>query len=461
MLLELRPELTLADADQLKLSKRQQVEIQNLGNLKEARQRQLDQARSEIAESRQRLAELSEQLGQLPPPSDPAPLDEVIRQARSQGDLLQQAAALRAEIASLTEQAAIDLNKLGLWNGSPELLEQLALPAAETIARFDRSLTDAQAAIARTTAQSEKARGDATGVECDLERLRLEGEVPTEVELAEARKLRDTGWRLVLQDWRKEAIDTLALQSFLAAAGETTDLAAAYEQTVRRTDDLSDRLRREADRVAQRATRQAQLLALQQQDAEIGRQQSSALEQLQSLEAQWRQIWQPAGIDPLPPREMQAWIQRQHWLVQQAQTIRQRTAVLGQLEGQIAAHCRQLQSLLPSPVLGRRAGGEGNSLPSPADCTQLEGRGAGGEGGRTSLPRPPSSSRRLPFSAINYHGRIPAAVGARPGPFGQGRNPGRGQGGAGRGRSARVAGSMDRGYPSAGPARRVVACRRE
>ena len=219
LLHELRPELTLADADQLKLSRRQQVEIQNLGNRKEALEKQLAQARSEIADSRQRLAEASDQLAQLPPPCDPAPLAEAIRQARSQGNLSQQAAALRAEIAALTKQAAIDLHKLGLWSGSLEALEKLALPAAETIARFDRSLADAQAAIARLQGQLEKARGDAADIERDLERLRLEGEVPSEAELAEARKLRDAGWQLVLQDWRKEAIDAAALQDFLAAAG--------------------------------------------------------------------------------------------------------------------------------------------------------------------------------------------------------------------------------------------------
>ena len=202
---ELRPELTLADAGQLKLSRRQQVEIQNLGNRKEALEKQLAQARSEIAESRQRLAETLEQLAELPPPSDPAPLAEAIRSARSQGNLSQQAAAVRAEIAGLTKQAAIDLHKLGLWSGSLEVLEKLALPAAETIARFDRGLADAQVAIARLQGQLEKARGEAADIGRDLERLRLEGEVPSEAELAEARKLRDAGWQLILQDWRKEA----------------------------------------------------------------------------------------------------------------------------------------------------------------------------------------------------------------------------------------------------------------
>ena len=119
---------------------------------------------------------------------------------------------MRAEIAALARQAAIDLHKLGLWSGSLEALEKLALPAAETIARFDRSLSDAQAVIARLQGQWEKARVDSADIERDLERLRLEGEVPSEAELVEARKLRDAGWQLVLQDWRKEATDAAALQ---------------------------------------------------------------------------------------------------------------------------------------------------------------------------------------------------------------------------------------------------------
>jgi uncharacterized protein YhaN len=376
LLHELRPELTLAEAVQLKLSRRQQVEIQNLGNRKEALEKQLAQARSEITDCRQRLAEALEQLAQLPPPSHPAPLIEAVRYARSQGNLSQQAAALRAEITALGKQAAIDLHKLGLWSGLLEALEKLALPAAETIARFDRSLAEAQAAIARVQGQLEKARGDAADIERDLERLRLEGDVPSEAELAAARKLRDAGWRLVLRDWRKEARDTAALEEFLANVSGTLrvplgdgtrsvpnafDLPAAYEQTVRRADDLSDRLRREANRVARRATLQAQQLSLQQQTAELDGQHAAAMQHLRQIEAEWRQSWQPAAIDPLPPREMQAWMQRQQGLVQQAQLVRQRTASLAQLEEQIAAHCRQLQScldnLLPSPS-GRGAGGE-------------------------------------------------------------------------------------------------------
>ena len=356
LLHELRPEMTLADADELRLSRRQQIEIQNLGNRKEALEKQLAQARSEITDSRQRLVEVSAQLAQLPPPRDPAPLAEALRAARSQGSLSQQSVALRAEIAALTGQAAIDLHKLGLWSGSLEDLEKLALPAAETVRSFRGQPLRCEGGICPRAGAVEKARADAAEIECGLERLRLEGEVPSEAELVEARNLRDAGWRLVRQDWRSGGIDSTALQPFLAAMGESTDLAVAFEQSVRRTDELSDRLRREAIRVANRATLQAQQLALQQQTAELRCQQVCVQEQLQQIEAEWRQVWQPTGIDPLPPREMQAWIQQQQGLIQQAQRIRQRTASLTDLDNQIAAHCRQLQSCLDALLAGSSPG---------------------------------------------------------------------------------------------------------
>jgi uncharacterized protein YhaN len=364
LLKELRPDLTLADAEQLKLARRQQVEIQNLGNRKQALDAQRNQARKEIAENRQCLAETCERLAELPPPSDPTALTEAIRRARSEGNPTRQASALRAEIDALETQATIDLQKLGLWTGSLDAVEILALPAMETIDRFDRDISAAQAIIARLQGALEKAGSDATLIDRELDRLRLEGELPSETDLVAARKHRETGWQLVLQDWRGQAVTADALQTFLASTSETSDLAAAYQRAVCRADELSDGLRREAKRVASRAALHAQRLSHEEQISELTHQHVAALERLKQLDSQWRQAWQPAGIDPLPPREMQAWKQRQEALVQQAQTIRLRWATLSRLEDQIAAHCRQLQVCLDNPIGNAFRGVPDDSQPS-------------------------------------------------------------------------------------------------
>jgi uncharacterized protein YhaN len=383
LLRELRPDLKLADAGQLKLARRQQIEIQNLGNRKEVLDAQLVQAQSEIAAGRRRLADTCDELARLPPPFDPTALAEAIRQARSKGNLSQQVSALRAEIVENKMQASIDLCRLGLWSGSLEALEVLALPETETIDRFDSRLSEAQAAITRVEGALEKARNDVTGIERELDRLRLEGEVPAETDLAEARKHRDAGWQLVRQAWRKEAIGAADLQSFLAQDKDglsdpnvgAEDLASAYEQAVRRTDDLSDRLRREANRVANRASLTAQHISFEQQIRELTSLHATTLERLQETEAEWRQAWQPAGIEPLPPPEMRAWMQRQGALVQKAQTIRLRTASLAQLKDQIAASCRQLQSSLDAVSQALQRGASSEFQSSPVDLDLLLARG--------------------------------------------------------------------------------------
>ena len=98
-------------------------------------------------------------------------------------------------------------------------LERLGLPAVETIARFDRCIAEAKSAISRTAARRERASSDATGVDRELEGLRLAGEVPSEVELADARRLRESGWHLVRNDWRKEPLEAADLDGFSGRGG--------------------------------------------------------------------------------------------------------------------------------------------------------------------------------------------------------------------------------------------------
>ena len=61
---------------------------------------------------------------------------------------------------------------------------------------------------------------------------------------------RDHGWRLIKAAWLENLSPHEDVVSFLAEFGPSGTLAAAYETSVLRGDELADRLRREADRVA-------------------------------------------------------------------------------------------------------------------------------------------------------------------------------------------------------------------
>src|SRR5439155_2808820 len=75
-------------------------------------------------------------------PRDGSELDRALDRARKQGDI---EASLRNETSGLrtaNEQAAADLNRLTLWAGSLEHLEELAVPSPETVERFDTELNN-------------------------------------------------------------------------------------------------------------------------------------------------------------------------------------------------------------------------------------------------------------------------------------------------------------------------------
>jgi uncharacterized protein YhaN len=374
ILQQLRPELPIDRAAELRLTRRQQVEIQNLGNRKEALDKQLAQAAAEIKETRRRLDALQSRRREASGTADPAPLAEAIRQARAQGNLDQQAAEARAELAAVGQQAEVDLNTLGLWSGTLEDLERRPLPAIETIDRFETRMSEADAAAARLKETLDKIHRDLGDLQRRIEQLRLEGDVPSEDDVAAARRLRDLGWRLVLKEWREGGADPVELRSFLAEAGTVAsaagDLPVAFEWALRHADELADRLRREADRVATRATLQANHLALGRQSETLAEQQEAAGQAREQLDAQWRECWQPAGIVPLPPREMRGWRQRQQTLVDAAQAIRQRRAALDRLEDRIAQHRGQLQQRLAEA--GRPAGQAAGDEPLAALLARAE-----------------------------------------------------------------------------------------
>ena len=132
-----------------------------------------------------------------------------------------------------------------------------------------------------------------------IEALRREGDVPTVGELDRRRGHRDRGWELVRRTLK--GVDTAEdAQRF----DGDLPLADAYERAVREVDAAADALRHAADRVARNEYLLGQLERL-----EIERQ--ARLDHLTRQEAAdeetrkaWRELWEPAGIVPLPPAEM-------------------------------------------------------------------------------------------------------------------------------------------------------------
>lgn len=363
ILRDLRPDLSIEMVDRLRLSAGERIAIQNLGNQKQALEERCQRAAAQVDELTQRLHTDREELARLEQPRCPDTLRATVRRARKEGELEEQLENLRHEANDLKHEATLELKKLGLWEGTLEEIEELALPPEATLDRFDTlfgELDREQRSLAERVAETKKEDAEH---EQRLETLRLEQSVPTEEDLADARHRRDEGWRLVRLVWEGgEEDESQAQREVSAYTGRFTpasSLAEAYGESVRRADAIADRLRHEADRVAETA----QLTARRRQLAEglsgLHKDLEAATNRREALSMEWRALWRPLRIDPLPPREMSVWARRQRDLAGRVARLRSRRVAVERLEQKAAVIRSELGSCLESlgqPDVGRDEG---------------------------------------------------------------------------------------------------------
>lgn len=340
LLNQLRPDLTLAEVDRLRLTRQQQLEIQNLGNRHGAIDTQCAQTRENVAAWNQRLAAAKRELAALPPCRNAELLKNVLRRAQTMGGIEEERAAAHAELARLEAQAAAALARLPLWRGTLTALETLAMPSSETIDAYESRLAEAARELASLADLAAKV--EASGEQLDRELMTASGDCapPSESLLHEARRHRDEGWRLVRRAWLNEVLDEEACGAFAGRVVTADGLAEAFDRAVRQADEIADRLRREADRVAKRATLTAQRQACDEERSRLVAANEAAVRAQDAVLIEWQSLWGPLGIEPQSPREMRSWQRRQQDLIAQAEAIRKQRTAVETFDARLAK-CRQ------------------------------------------------------------------------------------------------------------------------
>ena len=354
-------ELKWADSDELPESMRPSTSLN----------RRLDQLRGEFqtlqekqrgladrdADQQAALAQARKRLADAPPVADFAELKRVVEVARQAGPLENQRDDALAEQRRATAKLDSDLAGLTLWSGTVDELEHLAMPLDETLDRFEQDFAEVEDSIAEQRREAARLDKEIAADQAKLSRLTSDREVPTEQSLTTARELRDLGWQLIarrLSDSDESEGDKLTSKeaAYVAeaspeSAAETPgDLATAYEQAVRRADEIGDQLRREATLVVEALTLRGSIAELQRSREALVVASAEAEQQLADLTANWREQWTPLGIEPLSPREMKEWTRRRQGLLERAAVARQSSAKVDQFDQQIVQQCRQLTAAL-------------------------------------------------------------------------------------------------------------------
>lgn len=234
------------------------------------------------------------------------------------------------------------LRRLPGWTASLEALEALALPLAETIARYESDLQEAEAKIrelGRSLANEEERIRD---LESKIREQSIKAEVPSEEDLREARLRRDEAWSLIRAAWLAPSGTATEARGDDRVVHAPGSLADAFEKAVLHTDHLADRLRREAQDVAARAEWQAQLEKHRRSLETLSVRREEARRRQQEVRSEWEELLSSPGLRPVTPGELRSWIAERDKILGLQGQVRTLQAECERLGGLIETHRRRL-----------------------------------------------------------------------------------------------------------------------
>ncbi|MCF8127201.1 MAG: AAA family ATPase [Deltaproteobacteria bacterium] len=298
----------------------------------------LKQGRQQHRRQRRRLegalAEIDRSLQQIPSFPDTDDLVRAVKLARKSGDPDDQVLENKRLHETRKIQLEKELSQLGLWMGDLKTACELPIPLRETILRFEEKFRSCEEQRQTAEKELENLTEKQTQITGDIKEIEVAGEVPSEKELAQVRKRRDTQWQLLKRHWPKGE-DVSAGSSLLT---ETNNLMDVYEKDVKRADQLSDRLRREADRVHKFAALKTGRLTNQEAIKEVQEKLRQHNMETKTVSGKWQLLWEPCDVQPLPPKEMLNWCD-------DFQKIRSGAMELSHLEGEIHTRKSQIEKL--------------------------------------------------------------------------------------------------------------------
>ncbi|WP_433931022.1 AAA family ATPase [Sorangium cellulosum] len=308
-------------------------------------ERDLAGAAKGLTEAENKLVGERIKLAALPAPVDVTALVRTHEIVQRDGDLEKVLGELRGEATAIAARLEAGLSALGVAQLSLEKVGALPVPLPETVEVFARDFAARDAerkSLANLLAERKKRFGE---LEREIEALRRGEDLPTEGDLATARREREGQWKRVRQAWLGEPADEGTAGAGLSAR----ELADHHETSARRADELSDRLRREADRVAKFATLSADRdrAARDIEESVTAAERARATEEAE--QGRWQADWTAAGITPRSPGEMLAFLGRYQKLVEEKARLeevrRREQAQRERIEGHREALAATLEAL--------------------------------------------------------------------------------------------------------------------
>ncbi|MGA3118517.1 MAG: AAA family ATPase [Syntrophobacteraceae bacterium] len=314
LLAEFRRDFPFEKVEDLRLPADEEVLIRNLGAKREKYAANLENTLEKISELTLAIAEITEKLLNIAVPQDTSKIQIALDDAKSYGRIEDELSQTEIKIVNAERQASVDLKGLELWEGGLDDLERLPAPDPETIEDFESRILETESEIGIHTRELEKLSQEIRDIETKVSALKA-GDVPSLEDLEDSRALRDSGWKLIrgLMDGVKGGEEDE--RAYIAQVSEANTLPEAFEKNMHIADELSDRLRREADRVAEYNTLIAAGTALEIQRNEVLARKEQIVKSLEVIRQDWTNLWLQCGISPGLPKQMRRWVSKRSELV--------------------------------------------------------------------------------------------------------------------------------------------------
>jgi uncharacterized protein YhaN len=318
LLKELRPDLEITQIEILRPLLSRQNAITELGVQKATLISKLEKSESIQRDLDKQLKDDNKEKQNLPTYSSSDTLRRAITSARKMGDIDAVIQSSQTDIEILQSQCDEGLSRLTLWHGQLDSLPGLAVPNKVTIKHFADAYDELNTRLQKLKDNQESSEKERQEVLRNLDEMQRVGEVPTEEDLMEARSIRDKIWKLLRLEWVDKK-DVSAEASYLITEDSLPD---TFEHRLIDSDELSDRLRREAKQVHAMATLRANENKLTNQLAGLDQGLEACAVEKQELDVEWTSIWSDCEIQPRTPLEMSRWLDDMDKLVERIELLK-------------------------------------------------------------------------------------------------------------------------------------------
>lgn len=309
-----------AAASKLRLSVQEKTRLRKLALERRALWQAFTDAQALRQRTEQRLRQCSDELVKLEQVPACEKLLVCYKRIQQDPQMEERIIAETNRIERNFKQVFFDLRKLqlkGLLDGNSletcaELhaqLHNIVLPDNHVIDSIEKELGQLNKEIETLNSRIADISSELSEIQFRLQEHELKIAAPTESDLKEIRQLRDTGWKLVLKSWKEGMpLETAELQNYLASSNNSSELSTAYEWTLSKSDTVADRLRHEADHVAQKIQLTAQMQKLQVSLNDAKQKLAAKESRKAELKEHWLSLWSEITEKQLNPQVAKIWI---------------------------------------------------------------------------------------------------------------------------------------------------------